>query len=137
MLHCAALLIGCREIEPPDAREGDRGGAERAGLQRYIEVGTGQSLTAKLTRRSADREHFGMGRWIMQFPRAVAGAGNQLSIQHDRRATGVSPRFAAPAASSKAVCMASITALPFIGGVNSCMASIGFRRADWARIGFA
>ena len=48
------------EIDPADAREGDRGGAHGAGFERHVEVAAGQALVAQRLAGPADGEHFGM-----------------------------------------------------------------------------
>ena len=45
-LHASALGVRGTEIKPPDTREGDRGRAHGAGLERHVEVAVGEPRRA-------------------------------------------------------------------------------------------
>lgn len=76
MLDGSHLLVGCRKVEPADAREGNGRRAHGAGLQRDIEIATGEPFGAHSLRRRTNRQQFGMSRRIPQLEGAVARRGH-------------------------------------------------------------
>ncbi len=60
VFHRPALRIAGTEIKPADAREGHRGGAHGAGLQRDIEIAVGKPLRAERGRGLPDRQQLGV-----------------------------------------------------------------------------
>src|SRR4029078_1749029 len=66
------LFIAHREIEAPDAGEGDRRRAHGAGLERDIEIAKPQTLAAETRRRFPYRQELGMCRRVLQFDGAIA-----------------------------------------------------------------
>lgn len=86
VLDATAFGIGCRIIEPAQARVGNRGGAHRAGFERNVEIAIADALRAQLFASDADCQHLGMGGGIVEFTRAVSGRGNERAIPQDRRA---------------------------------------------------
>src|SRR3954447_19933885 len=79
-LDRAALGIGRAVIEPPDPCKGDRARTHGARLQRDVEVAVDQPLAADLLGRLAQRNDFGMGRWVLVGQRPIGGGGNDLVI---------------------------------------------------------
>ncbi len=92
MLHRAALRIPGAEVQPPDAREGDRPRAHGAGLQRHVEIAAHQPLRADGLRSGANRQHLGVGGGVAILNGAVARSGQHGPFQRHHGADG---RFAA------------------------------------------
>ena len=86
ILHGSAFGIGRAEIEAPDARERRRRRAERAWLQRHIEIAAGQPLGPQHRTSRPDRQDFGVGGRVAVGDRPVAGAGDEGAIADDDRA---------------------------------------------------
>ena len=83
VLDAAALGIGRAVVDAPDAREGDRLGAHRAGLERDVEIALDQPRRAELRGRGADRQQLGMGRRVAISLRAIAGFGQHRAVGAD------------------------------------------------------
>src|SRR4029078_12497129 len=79
MLNGATFRIGSAEIESTNAREGNRGGAHGARLERDIEIAIDQPLTANLGACFANGDELRVRGWILKLEGAVAGAGEKLS----------------------------------------------------------
>src|SRR6185437_3202949 len=75
--------IGGAIIEAANARERDRAGAHRTGLERDIEVAIDEPLRAKRRTRRPDGDHLGMRGRIVVGERAVAGARDNRAIMDD------------------------------------------------------
>lgn len=75
-------------IEPADTSERNSGGAQGAGLERDIEIGTRQPLLAKFAGGRTDDGNFGMGGDVVLRPRAVTRLCDDLAIHHQHRADG-------------------------------------------------
>src|SRR5436305_1796553 len=80
-LHSAADSDGINATS--DAREGHGGGAHRAGLQRDVKVAVDQPLGAEACGGLADRQHFGMRRWVVVAQRTVAGTSHYRTVADD------------------------------------------------------
>src|SRR5918997_681355 len=61
VLHRSALGVVGGEIDPPDAREGDRGRAHGAGLQGHVEIAVAEPLVVQNFAGAADGQHLRMG----------------------------------------------------------------------------
>ena len=70
-------------VEAPDAGLGDRSCAHGAWLQGNVEVGTVEAMAPGCLACLAQGKDLGMGRGIGEFADAVAGCGDDLSLQHD------------------------------------------------------
>src|SRR3546814_2618490 len=77
-----------RSIEARDSRVGDRAGAHRAGFERDIEVAAVEPFIAKLGRRHANRDDFGVRGRVVRFARAIVTFGDNRAILDDHRADG-------------------------------------------------
>ena len=86
VVHRAALRIGRAVVEPPDARERNRGRAHGAGLERHVEIAVGQPLGAERGGGLPDRQHLGMRGRIAVAQGAVAGARDHGAVAHDHAA---------------------------------------------------
>src|SRR5438034_8305082 len=64
VLHAPALGVRGTEIKPPETREGDRGRAHGAGLERHVEIAVSEPWRPLPFRRGAQYQHLGMGRGI-------------------------------------------------------------------------
>ncbi len=71
MLDRTSLLIIGPEIEPANARKGDRGCTHGTGLKCDVEIEIRQSLALQLAGRIANGDNFRMGRWIVQLARPI------------------------------------------------------------------
>src|SRR5664280_349501 len=68
------------------ARPEERGQAHRAGLATGVDHASGELKVAQSLARSADRDHFGMGRGVVGRRHQVGAGGDDLAIAHHHRA---------------------------------------------------
>ncbi len=83
VLDAAALRVVGREIDAPQPRERDGGGAHRAGFERDVEIAIDKPRRALRRRGRAQRQHLGMGRRVGELQDAVAGGGKDRALRVD------------------------------------------------------
>lgn len=88
IVHRTALRVLRAVVEPADAGEGNGGGAERAGLQRHIEIRARQPLLAELAGGLADHRDLGMGGHVVLRPGAVARLRDDRAVLDQNRPDG-------------------------------------------------
>ena len=78
VLDRPTLGIGGRVDKPIHARKADGAGAHGTWLERYVEVGTDQTLIVVQLGAGAEHQHFRVCRGIVQLHDAVAAFGDNL-----------------------------------------------------------
>jgi 23S rRNA pseudouridine2605 synthase len=87
VLDAATFRVERREIEPPDLREADRGGAHRAWLQAHVEVAAVEPLAAEPRRAGTQYQHLGMrGRVTVALDPIASGSDDRAGGIDERRA---------------------------------------------------
>ena len=79
VLDAAAFPVTCPVINAPNAGEGDRGRAHRAGFQRHVEIAVDQAFAVQHRAGGANRQDFGMGRRVVKLARAVPGQDQDIA----------------------------------------------------------
>ena len=83
------FFIGCGEIQPPDAGEGNGGGAHGAGFKRHVDIAIDQAFGAQFGGHLPDDKHLGMGGGVMVNERPVSGNRQNITqFVGDHRAHG-------------------------------------------------
>ena len=83
MFDSAAFAVAGSIIEPCDTGMGDRAGAHRAGFECHPKIAADKSVGAKVRRRLAQGDHFGMGSGIVTGNGTVATSADDLAILDD------------------------------------------------------
>src|SRR6185437_3462735 len=86
MVDGAGFWVPCPVGEPADAHMGHRARAHGAGFERDIEIAAVEPPGAARFQRSPDRQHFGVGGWIVELTHAVAGRGKHDAVLDNRGA---------------------------------------------------
>lgn len=83
MFNRPALGIAGGPVETPQAREGNRRGAHRAGLERHIEIASGEPFGVQRPAGGANRKQFGVRGRITVAQGAIAGARHDRALPDD------------------------------------------------------
>lgn len=83
----AALWIVCREHQSFDARQADRAGAHRAGLERDVERRSRQPLIAELRGSGAQHELLGVRGRVPPLNNAIAVGGQHHAVAGQQHGT--------------------------------------------------
>jgi len=89
MLDAAAFRIAGSVIEPPDAGEGYRGRAHRAGFERHVEIAIDEAFAFQHGAGGANRQHFRVCRRVVKFARTVPRQDQDVARgRHNGRSDG-------------------------------------------------
>ena len=84
----ACLFVRCAVNQTSYARLDERAGAHRAGLDRGVNVHSGEPVIAEFTGSFAEGDDFRMGCGIAVGASAIAGEGDKFVFADDARADG-------------------------------------------------